>query len=344
MLKPEFVVGTDFGLEFGLFKNRVSVELSAYEQKNTDQVIAINVSPATGFTLANVNAAAFENKGYEIDLKLSPLVNIRGVDISVKANASYNTSEIKSIFPGLERLSVGGFATAGNFGLVGRPAFVFLASDYKRNAQGLVEVDRVTGVPIVDPTLKEFGRTLPTWIVGLSPSVSYKNLTFSVVGEYRGGHFAYANIGNSMAWTGVSAATAQNSRERYVFPNSYYKDATGKEVINTNVQLNDINNFYTSEYRNAQSNFIVSAASWRVREVSLNYDFPSTVFADQKFFKGVSMSISARNLFLWLPNSNQFTDPDFNTGALNGGNVSGISDSQVNPPTRVVGFNITAKF
>ena len=344
LLKPEFVTGTDFGVEFGLFKNRVSVELSAYQQKSTDQVINVSVSPATGFTTANVNAASFDNKGYELDLNFTPLVNLGGVDIRLKANASYNTNKIKSIFPGLERLGLGGFATAGNFGLVGKPAFVFLASDYKRDAAGRVEVNSTTGVPIVDPTLKEFGRTLPLWIVGLTPSVSYKNLTLSVVGEYRGGHFAYANIGNSMAWTGVSAATAQNSRERYVFPNSYYLDGTGKAITNTNVQVNDINNFYTVEYRNAQSNFIVSAASWRVREVSLNYDFPTAVFADQKFFKGASVSLSARNLFLWLPKSNNFTDPDFNTQNLNGGNISGISDSQVNPPTRIIGLNITAKF
>ncbi|MCY7291378.1 MAG: SusC/RagA family TonB-linked outer membrane protein, partial [Ferruginibacter sp.] len=294
LLRPEFVKGTEVGVEIGLFKNRVNIEVSAYRQNNSDQVINISTSAATGYTSSTVNAAAFRNEGIDFDLNLTPLVQLGDFRLNVKTNASYNTSEITKIFPGLDRIGIGGLTTAGNFGLVGKPAFVFLASDYKRDAAGRVEVDAVTGVPKVDPTTKEFGRTMPIWIVGLSPSLSYKNVTMTVVGEYRGGHFNYNGIGNDMAWTGVSAVTGQNSRERFVYPNSYYLDATGKAVTNTNVTINDINNFYTSEYRQASSNFITSAASWRVREVSLGYEFPSSVFANQKVIKGLSVSINAR--------------------------------------------------
>ncbi len=343
-LKPEFVNGREIGLEVGLFKNKINIELSAYTQNNTDQIINISTSAATGYTGSTVNAAAFDNKGYEIDLKLTPLVKLGDVHINVKTNASYNTSEITKIYEGLDRIGVGGLVTAGNFGLVGKPAFVWLVSDYKRDEAGRVEVDAVTGIPVVDPTTKEFGRTLPLWSVGLTPSVTYKNLTLSVVGEYRGGHFAYHDIGNAMAWTGVSAATGQNSRERFVYPNSYYLDGTGKAVTNTNIQVNDLNNFYTSEFRNARSNFMTSASSWRIREVSLGYEFPKEIFAGQNVIKGLSVSFNARNLFLWVPKSNQFNDPDFAAPSSAGNNSAGFADSQVNPATRTVGFNITAKF
>jgi hypothetical protein len=287
-----------------------------------------------------VNAAAFVNKGLEFDLKLTPLINLGKVRFDVKANASYNTSEVKSIYAGLDRLSIGGTANVANFALVGRPAFVFLAKDYTRDDQGRVIVDKSSGLPTATSDLKEFGRTSPLWIVGLTPSVSYKGLTFSVVGEYRGGHYAYAGIGSAMAWTGVSLATAQNGRERFVFPNSVYLD-NGKYVENTTVTINDVNNFYTTVYRDAQSNFLIRADSWRIRELSLGYDFPATVFAGQKLIKALNVTLNARNLQLWLPKSNQFTDPDFN---FTTGNTTGYSTSQINPPTRIVGFNVTATF
>ena len=350
LLRPEFVIGKELGLEIGLFKNRVNIEVSAYKQNNTDQVIDFGTSSSTGYTTSTTNAAAFENKGIDLDLNLTPLFQLGDFKLNVKTNASYNTSEITSLFPGLDRLPIPG---SNNFGLVGKPAFVILTSDYKRDAAGRVEVDRVTGVPIVDATNKEFGRTLPTWIVGLSPSISYKNITMSVVGEYRTGHYATHGIASDMAWTGVSEATAQNNREKFVYPNSYYLDGSGKPVTNTNVQINDVNNFFTSEYRAVGSNFITSAASWRVREVSLGYEFPATVFANQNFIKGLSIGINARNLFLFVPKSNQFNDPDFvaptasasgNNGGIATSNSAGFSSSQVNPATRVIGFNITARF
>lgn len=340
-LKPEFIESKEVGLEVSFLKNKINFEIAAYTQNNTDQIIPVQISNATGYTSATVNAASFVNEGIEMDLKLTPLVNLGKVRVDFKTNATYGTSEVKSIFPGLDRLFAGGYTTAANYAIVGKPAFVFLASDYKRDDQGRVIVNRVSGLPEVNPNNQEFGRTMPLWIVGLTPSVSYRGLTFSVVGEYRGGHYAYANIGSAMAWTGVSAATAQNHRERFVFPNSVYDDGTGKFVPNTNVMIEDVNNFYTGVYRSVNSNFLISADSWRIRELSLGYDFPANIFAKQNLVKALNVTLNARNLFLWVPKSNEFTDPDF---SFTTGNTSGVSNSQINPPTRTIGINVTATF
>lgn len=360
-IEPEFVEGKEYGIEIGLLKNRINFEFSAYNQNNTKQIIDISVPAATGYTQSTVNAASFINKGYEFDLKLTPLIKLGDLHLSVKTNFAYNTTEIKELYPGLDKLGVGGLLAAGNFGLVGKPAFVWLATDYVRDSIGRVEVDGVTGVPKVNSIAKEYGRTSPTWIAGITPSITYKNITLSVVGEYRTGHNTYHGMGSAMAWTGVSAQSALNSRERFVYPNSYYVDGSGKKVANTNITINDINNFYTSEFRQANSNFITSAASWRIREVSLGYEFPAQLFSNQKMIKGISISFNARNLFLWVPKSNQFNDPDFvdqntstggavtnntSTGGTATSNTQGFQSftTAANPATRVVGFNITAKF
>jgi outer membrane receptor protein involved in Fe transport len=352
LLKPEFIYSKELGLEISFLKNRINAEVAYYHQDNTDQIIPVAVSDATGYTTANVNAASFINKGLELDLRLTPLVKLGKFTVDLRANASYNNSEVKQIYQGLDRIFIGGFTDAANYAVVGQPAFVFLASDYKRDsATGKVIVNSATGYPEVDPNTKQFGRTLPTWIVGVNPSIGWNGLNLSVVAEYKGGHNAYHGIGDGMAWTGVSAITARNNRERFVFPNSVYDDGTGKMVENTNVTVANVNDFYTGVFRDVASNFITSAASWRIREVSLGYDIPVKVLGNQQIVKGLNLTLNARNLFLFLPKSNEYSDPDFSfagsSNSISGAasnNAAGVSTSQINPPTRLFGANLTVTF
>ncbi|WP_299825824.1 SusC/RagA family TonB-linked outer membrane protein [uncultured Pontibacter sp.] len=343
-LEPEFIESKEFGFESGFMGGRINLEGTYYYQNNDNQIVPIRVSDATGYTSANVNAASFVNKGVELDLRLTPLVNLGDVKVEFRANATYSDSEIKSIYGDLDELAIGGYVAAANYAIVGQPAFVIKATDYLRDDQGRVIVDAETGYPSADPNNKVFGRTLPKWIVGLNPSASWKGLTLSALAEYKGGHYAYHSIGSAMAWTGVSAATARNNRERFVFPNSSIADPEnpGQYIENTNVTVSNVNDFYTGVFRSVSSNFITSAATWRLREVSLGYDLPASIVSRLKVVKGVSVALTGRNLVLWLPETNEFSDPDFNS--FNDTNTSGIASSQINPPTRTFGGNITLKF
>jgi TonB-linked SusC/RagA family outer membrane protein len=337
-IKPEFVTSLDFGVQLGFMKDKIGVEVNYFNQDNTDQIVPVAVSGATGYTSSFVNAASFTNKGFEFDLKLNDLIKIGEVKVNFNGNATYNESKVTKIAPGLDELFIGGFTSGGNYAISGQPAFVFKANDYKRDAQGRVIVNDVSGRPSNDAQLKQFGRTMPVWTVGLTPTVQWKNIRFSATGEYKGGHYAYHQIGQAMAWTGVSASTAVNNRERFVFPNSVLA-STGKP--NTNVTVNDVNDFFTTEYIAANANFITSAASWRIREVSLGYNFPFSVLAKQKTLKGLSVTFSARNLALWVPKTNEYNDPDF---SFTTGNTSGVQTEQINPATRILGINVTATF
>jgi TonB-linked SusC/RagA family outer membrane protein len=340
-LQPEFIESKEVGFEIGFLRNRLNLEMAYYSQDNTNQIIPVNVSDATGYTSATVNAASFINKGLEVDLRLTPLFKFRKGNIDIRANAHYNTSEVRSIYEGLEFLSIGGFGNAAsNFAVVNHPAFILRATDYLRDDQGRVIVDAASGYPTADPNLKNFGRVYPLWTVGINPTANWNGLTFSVVGEYKGGHYAYNRLGNEMAWTGVSKATAVNNRERFVFPNSVYWDGS-KYVPNTNVTVENVNDFFTGVYRAVQSNFITSAASWRIREVSLGYDVPVRILGNQNVVKALNLTLNARNLFIWVPETQQYNDPDFN---FTTGNAAGISTAQIYPATRTFGANLTVTF
>lgn len=346
-LNPEFIKSLEFGFEASFFDNKVDLEATYYHQDNTDQIIGVRVSDATGYTRANLNAASFINKGVELDLGFAPLFSFPNGNFNFRANASYNDSEVTSIYPGLEDLSIGGYVASSNWAVLGKPAFVLRGTDYLRDDQGRVIVDIESGLPSQDPTLKDYGRTMPKWTVGLNPSVNWKSFNLSALFEYKGGHNAsFFAMGGDMAWTGVSAATAYNNREKFVFPNSSYEDPAnpGQYLANTNVTISDANDFYTGVYGDVASNFIVSAASWRLRELALSYDVPQSLLARQNVVKGLSIAFTGRNLFLWVPSTNEFSDPDFNSMNDDYQNTFGIINSSSNPPVRNYGFTVTAKF
>ena len=346
-LKPEFIDSKEVGFEASFLKNRITLDATYYDQNNTNQIVSIRVPRSTGYTFAFVNAASFRNYGFETQLKLTPLVNLGEVNLNFNANYSYNNSEVLSIYQDLQELSIGGYVMAANQAVVGQPAFIFNASDYKRDDQGRVIIDRLTGYPIVDEVNKKFGRTMPTHILGLNPSISWKGLTVSALFEYKGGHYAFNFIGNEMAWTGVSEITGANHRERFVIPNSVYEDPNkaGTYIENTNITVSDAQDFFTGDsYRTVASNFITSAATWRFREFSITYDIPNSLISKQSLIQGISVGVNGRNLALWLPKSNVYSDPDFKDLDSFGGNIAGISNATVNPPVRTIGGTISVKF
>ncbi|MBC5775979.1 SusC/RagA family TonB-linked outer membrane protein [Pontibacter sp. KCTC 32443] len=343
-LEPEFIESKEVGIETGFLDGRINIDATYYHQNNDNQIIPINVSSATGYTSAFVNAASFINRGAELDLRITPLVELGDVNIEFRGNVSYNDNEVTSVYQGLDEIAQGGYTTAANYIVNGQPAFVIKASDYARDPQGRVIVDRFTGYPVADPSVKQFGRTLPKWILGLNPSVSWKGLNLSVLGEYKGGHIAYHNIGSAMAWTGVSAQSGRNNRDRFVYPNSVYEDPAneGQYIENTDIAISNTNDFYTGVFRSTNSNFITSAAHWRLREVALSYELPTSLVSRQNVVKGITVSLTGRNLALWLPETNEFQDPDFSFTTE--GNTAGITNSNINPPTRTFGGNVTLRF
>ena len=339
-IKPEFVVSKEVGVELSFFRNRVNIEASAYLQNNTNQILNVEVSRATGVSQATVNAADFDNKGLEFDLRLTPLVNLGEVRFDFRGNLSLMNSRINSVYQGLDEIGIGN----SNFAIVGYPAFMFKLTDYKRDPAGRIIVDRNTGYPSLDPIVKMFGNTMPKVILGLNPSIIWKGLTLNATADYRGGHQVYHGIGPDMDFTGSSARSGTNGRKRFIVPNSVYEETPGKFVENTSIlTANGGYGFYegSNTNRGVQSNYLTSAAAWKVREIALIYNVPNSLMGRTKYIKSATVGVTARNIFTFLPESNQWTDPEFNTGT---GNALGVNNTNQLPPNRLYGFNVVLVF
>jgi TonB-linked SusC/RagA family outer membrane protein len=352
-LKPEFVITKEVGLELGFLRNRINFEASFFDQRCDNQILNVSQSGASGYTTGVANAASFKNYGVELDLGLTPLINIGKGRIDFKINATYNNNEVLTTLNDAPVVIGGnnGFIqnsisspTANNIAVVGQPAFAFQLSDYARDPLGRVIVDPITGFPSQASELIVKGRTLPLWIVGATPSFSIGNFAFSMTWDYKGGHNFYSGLGSDADFAGISKRSAEYGRKRFVMPNSVYWDG-GKYVENTSIQVQSGNyEFWANGTTNESiaTNYYASAEAIRLREVNISYTLPLKWIGNGKLIKRVTVSAIGKNLLLFVPESNQWGDPEFNYSANN--NTFGLSSSFQSPASRLFGGSLTVQF
>lgn len=353
-LRPEFVNTKEVGLELGFLQNRINFEATYFFQKNTNQILAVSQSSATGYTTGLANAADFNNYGVEMDLNLTPLIRVGKGRFDLKTVATYNNNKVTSTLGNVPVIIGGnngfiqnavGYPTVNNIAQVGSPAFQFQLSDYARDpATGKVIVDPSTGFPTQSQGLVVKGRALPLWIIGISPSYSVGNFSVSMTFEYKGGYNFYSGLGPDEDFAGVSARSAEYGRKRFVFPNSVYLQ-NGKYVNNTNIQTQDGNyGFWTGANTNTgiATNYFGSADAWRLREINISYNLPTKWLGNGTILKKLTIAAVAKNVFLWVPKSNQYGDPEFNYSTT--GNTFGLASGFQSPPSRVFGGSLTIQF
>jgi TonB-linked SusC/RagA family outer membrane protein len=344
-LLPEFVVNKEAGVELGFVNGRINIEATYYNQDNTDQIIPITISNTTGYTKSFLNAASFKNSGVEVDLRLTPLVKLGSVNVDFKINYTHQSNEVYKLVDGVDELGIGNF----NYVIVGQSAYMFKLTDYIRDPLGRVVVDRVTGMPTANPNLTMFGKTMPDNILGLNLGITWKDLSFSATADYRTGNQIVADeLGGFLDDNGISERSAQNGRRAFVWPNSVYDDGTGKFVVNNDIFTQTYGREFWNSALNTSvtSNYLADGSFWKLREVALNYNLPVRNWFGGNVVKSIMVGVSGRNLFMWLPESNQWTDPEFSANGGNSytGNATGRSTAYNMPPTRNFAANISVQF
>jgi len=78
-----------------------------------------------------------------------------------------------------------------------------------------------------------------------------------------------------------------------------------------------------------------------LREANLEFNLTQWV-KKSKFIKKATFAINGRNLLMWRPKTNNWTDPEFANS--NGNGDIGVNSTQELPPTRIYGGNLTITF
>src|SRR5207245_4789601 len=103
----------EIGFELGFLKNRIYLTSALFDAKTNNQTIPITISSTTGYTRAFVNSGEMQNRGVEVDLRFSPVVNTKnGFRWDLGFNFSYIDNKLLSIASDLDKVFVGGNAYA----------------------------------------------------------------------------------------------------------------------------------------------------------------------------------------------------------------------------------------
>jgi len=348
-LKPEITKGYEFGFDLNLFDDRITTALTWYNTKTDNQTVNTTVSNATGYSVYRVNSGQTTSKGLELTAHFTP-VRTADLDVTVGGNYTYLDNKVNNISADLPRLSLSTYSNAtGSYAVAGQVFPVIMGKDYRRDPEGHVVVDRVTGTPFIDDTIKILGNATPRNRLSLDLNIRYKQFRFTMLVEYRGGYMVYNNMGGELDWSGTGYRTTAFNRERFVFPNSVYEDPNkpGTYIKNTNVTIVDGNGnsgFWTNEEnRGVASNYITSGDFWKLREISLSYDLPASLLGKSGFIKAATISVQGRNLFVWLAKSNYYTDPEY-SDAGNDSNGIGLTGLGQTPPSRFYGATVSLTF
>ncbi|MCE7071369.1 SusC/RagA family TonB-linked outer membrane protein [Dyadobacter sp. CY327] len=346
-LKPEITTGIEGGIDFELRPWSIGGGVTYYKTNTVDQTITVLIPNSTGYGSLRTNIGEVENKGIEATLHITPIKTASGLRVDLGANYTYNQNKVLSLSAQSNELSIGTSGSAARvIAKVGQPFPLLQVTDYNRDDQGRIIVDAKTGYPATNGTFKDVGITNPPHILGVNGGVTFKKLRLNLLFEYRNGHYIFNSVSGGYDFSGAGVRTGWFNRDRFVIPNSSYLNAEGEYVENTNIAVRSGGaDFWTDGTRNTNigQNYTNSAGFWKLREASIGYELPAGLLDKTKVIKGASISVQGRNLFIWAPKTNLYTDPEYSALGSDS-NAVGFTSLGQTPPARYFGGTLSLTF
>lgn len=348
-LKPEITTEREAGFDLHLNRYAASVGLTVYKTNTVDQTIPVQMASSTGYNSLLTNVGEVENKGLETYLRFTPITTSFGLSVTLQGNYSLQKNKVVSLSDDSDLMILpGAVGNARIVAKVGSPFPFLQVTEYTRTDDGKIIVDPITGFPSTDGTYHDVGTTAPVHLLGFSAEVNFRNFRLSGTADYRSGHYIYNSMTTAFDFSGAGIRTTWFDRERFVIPNSVYEDPEnpGVYIPNTNVTTATGGaDFWTDGTRNTGigENYTNSAAFWKIREISLRYTLPKTWLSATGFIKEAYISVQGRNLFLWTPKTNLYTDPEYSANGADS-NAIGFTNINLTPPARYVGGTLSLTF
>jgi len=324
-LKPEFTTEYEAGTELRFLKNRIGLEFTYFENKNTDGIINLRISPASGAVVSIENTGKTSSKGIEAGLKVTP-IKTKDFNWEVNFNFSRIRSLVEETHPKTDRIYMGGFS--GNpaiYAVKGERYGSIVGSAYMRDANGNILVGS-NGKPMIQSG-QVLGHVEPDWTGSVGTSFKYKGVYLTAQLDIRQGGYLFNGTEELLDFYGVSAKTLEREKGTIVFPG-----VTSAGTPNTTAIAID-RNYYGSLPTEAY----VYKNDWvKLREISLGYSFRPAGF---DFIRSIDVGVFGRNLFLWTKVPH--IDPE--SSSFGTGNAQGVSRFAF-PSTRSFGVNLKVQF
>jgi len=303
-LGPEKQKELEFGLDFGILKNRLTFEGTYYIRTVDDLLLNVQVPASSGFSLAWKNVAAIRNKGIELGVNALPVVT-GDWKWNIQVRFWKNTAKVT-------RLDVPAFNT-GAFGAT-------LGTYRIQKGQSPTMLVGIAGPgesKDAESGLHTFGDAEPDFQFSCGNTVSWKNFEFTVLVHWKKGG---DNINLTTLLSDIFGTSPDFDKKSL--------DPTG-QLSNGPYRL--------SQLGVSARTWIEDASYFRVREMGLSYRLPKDLI------KGISLikvGVSARNLInIFKYNSYDPEVSNFGTNA-----ISSNVEVTPFPSAKSVYFNISVTF
>ncbi|MDD2503917.1 MAG: TonB-dependent receptor, partial [Clostridia bacterium] len=342
-LKPEITTEWEIGLSANFLDNRIKFDGAYYDKVTKDQIISAAVSPETGYRDRTRNVGEIGNRGIELMLNVTP-VKSRNVEWVIGTTFTKNWSEVLKLWDDIKEFNLASAYQVSYVAEVGKPLGQFKVPALTYDDQGRVVVAS-NGFPAIDNSKKEtIGTSNVDFQMGFNTRISWKNLSFSAVMDWRKGGYFYCYTSQLYTFSGNSTPTVYNDRQPFIIPNSVKKNSAGDYVENDiPIRWASTYGYYNNASNLAQyRNWVLKKDYLKVRELVISYDLPEKLCEKTKMFKGITISAIGRNLFMWTPKENNFVDPE----GTNYGNdlVSEFGEFASGPTYRTFGGSIKITF
>ncbi|RYE26594.1 MAG: TonB-dependent receptor [Sphingobacteriaceae bacterium] len=353
-LKFEHTNNINLGIDFGLFKDRITGTIDVYKQRTYDILQLQSLPASNGAQQTTVNAGDSKGEGLEISLSSVNLRNAGGFNWSTDFNIAFARNSILSLHDNLQ-------SDVSNGWFVGQPFNIIY--DYKKigiwqtseatqaavygQRPGQIKVQDVNNDGKINASdLQILGSYQPNFTSGLTNRFSYKGVDLVFV--------AFARIGQKVA---VNYLGADSGGSGYPFFNSGRVNQLNIDYWTANNPTNEFPQpnagqtgpTYASTLQYRDGSFV------KMRSITLGYTIPAKVI-QHAGFSSLRIYATTNNPFIVyspLVKSGLAIDPEgngygnqlagassFSTNALNRAITVGLS----NPPARTFSIGLNAKF
>ncbi len=351
----EFSETWNYGLDFGLFFDRISGTVEYYKTITKDLLLPLSLPATNGVTTIMSNIGEMENKGVEISLDGTILQNYNGFTWSVGLNFYTNKNEIT-------KLATGETRNEANWWFVGHPLNVIF--DFKKiglwqeddpylsnlegsaGTVGMIKVlytgdynDDGTPVRQIGNADRQIINADPKFQGGFNTRLAYKGFDLAVVGSFKHGGVLVSTLHSASGYLNLMTGRRGNVKVDYWTPEN-----TGAKYPNPKGPLSGDNPKYGTTLGYFDAGYM------KIRTITLGYTLGGNLI-DKIGIKSMRIYATAQNPFVFFSPFKDETgmDPETNSYGNENAATTGTYPRRVltigtnTPSTRnyLVGINLT---
>ncbi len=324
-LKWETTASANIGLDFGLFRSRVTGSLEWYQQNTHDLLLQRQLPITSGFTSILENIGATRNTGYELTISSSNILNkSNGFTWSTDLNLAHNKEEIVELYGGKKD-------DVGNSWFIGRPIRVIydyekigiwqlgdkdMAATFSQKPGQIRIKDQNDDGKINAADRVILGSDVPKLSGGLTNRFTYKGFDLAV--------FIFARFGSTIT-SGFHDGGWMQLQGRYNNLKVDYWTESNPTNRYPRPDENSERPIYSSTMRYFDGSFV------KLRNVNLGYNLPEAAIQKLRF-QSLRLYLSAQQPLIFAPyrRNEKGIDPEYPTANT--------------PATTMYSFGINAKF